>query len=141
VYRLYSRYLHDAEYDDIDRLLTHLSSKSKLTQKEAEKIEDKCKEVWKRFILQFLARFENEAKRYEDIIGKEKSDLRKIKTQVELNDLPLGEYDNIWDKIEDIYLQAMYKIKTDKRNLKRDLVFFILGILSGILISLLGRWL
>ena len=76
-----------------------------------------------------------------DIIEKEISDLKKIKIRVELDDIPLGEYDNIWDEIEDIYLRAMYKIKTDKRELIRDLIFFILGIASGIFISLLGKWL
>ncbi|KAA0009649.1 MAG: hypothetical protein FE037_05305 [Thermoplasmata archaeon] len=145
LYRKYSKYLPEEDYDYIDRLIDHLSSKNELTPSEAEEIESRCKKEWKKFILLFLKEFEKGSKKYEDILKREISTLGKIKTKVEFNDILLGEYDNVWDEIEEIYLQAVSKINIEKRNYRRNLfqlvVSFIFGVLSCILAFLLGGWL
>ncbi len=141
LYRTYQKNLPKINYDYLNDLIDHYSSKKNLNSDEAKKAENKCREEWKKFILLFFKNIARQIKRYKDIIEEEEKELKKIKTKIEVNSMPLGDYENEWDNLDNLYRRTISKINTDKRNFKRNWVGHIISFILGIAATLLTTYL
>ena len=140
LYRAYSKNLPVVDYDYLADLIDHYSDKETLNQKEAEEAETKCKEEWKKFILLFLKKNEKNLKKYQDIIKEEEKKLTKIKTKIEINKIPLGDYENEWDEVDTIYRKIFSKINAEERNIRRNWIGHIISFILGIIATLITTW-
>lgn len=137
LYRLYPRNLSSEDYDYLSDMIEHYSAKKSLTQKEAEEAESKCKTEWKKYFLAIFKKLDSKTKKYVDIIKEEDKSLKKIKSKVELDDIPLGEYENLWDDLDNTYRKIESKINSEKRNFKRNWKGHIISFIIGIIITVI----
>jgi len=140
LYRLYPRNLPNEDYDYISDMIDHYSAKKELNQNEAEEAENKCKKEWRKYLLAFLGNLNKKTKRYIDIIREEDKILKKIKSKIDLNDIPLGEYENLWDNLDNTFRKIESKINSEKRNFRRNWKGHIISFIIGIIVTLLTTW-
>ena len=88
----------------------------------------------------FFETIEKQTRKYKDIIKEEEKELKKIKIKIEVNSTSLGDYENEWDNLDNLYRKAVSKINTDKRNFKRNWIGHIISFIVGILVALLTTW-
>ena len=140
LYRTYQKNLPKPNYDYLNNLIEHYSSKKNLDTEEAKEAENKCKEEWKKFLLLFFEHVDFQTKKYKDIIKEEEKEFLKIKTEVEINHMPLGDYENEWDKLDNLYRKISSKINSEKRNYRRNWVGHVISFILGIIGTLLTTY-
>lgn len=140
LYRIYPKNLPHVDYDYLNNLIDHYSKKGELTTEEAKKAEDRCREEWRKFILFFFDKIEKQTKRYRDLLAEEDKDFKKIKTRIEENNLPLGEYEDEWDKLDNVYRKALSKVNSERRNFRRNWIGHLISFILGIAGTIVTGW-
>ena len=141
LYRLYPKYLPKNDYEDINNLIEHYSAKKTLTNLEAKEAEMKCKGHWKVFFSSLFTQLKKKMKKYADILKEEEKEILKLKNKVDLNHLPLGEYEKIWDDWDSLYRKITSKINAEKRNSRRNWKGYFVSFVSGIVATIITTWL
>ncbi|MFA5061287.1 MAG: hypothetical protein WC494_03155 [Candidatus Pacearchaeota archaeon] len=141
LYRVYQKNLPKEDYDYISDLIEHYTSKKNINKTEAIDIDNKCKSEWKTFLLKFIINLEGKIKKFKDILIEEEKSLKKIKSKVDCNNLPLGDYEDLWDNLDTISRKILSKINSEKRNIKRNWIGYIISFILGMIATIITSYL